>query len=123
VWHVPEDSLDSALTESLPIIDEIRKSLPIYHSCAMLSEFINKFGRVTPRVQPAVLRYFYRDLTGDCSSNESLSQEELDERMKQAIEMKDPHLVIDLGQCVCVCHVWPSYTGEGGEGPGFPHKS
>lgn len=96
MWHVPKDSLDSALTESLPIIDEIKKSLPIYHSRAMQSEFIHKFGCVTQGVQPAVLHYFYKDLTGDCSSSESLSQEELDERVKQAIEMEDPDVVIHL---------------------------
>ena len=64
----------------------------------MRSEFMQKFGRVTPAVQPVVLCYFYKDLTGDCSGSESLHQEEVDERVKQAIEMEDPNVVIDLRQ-------------------------
>ena len=35
---------------------------------------MNKFGRVSSSVKPAVLRYFYSDLTGDSTSSESMSQ-------------------------------------------------
>ena len=79
VWHVPEDSLDAALIKSLQIINDMQKLMLIYHSRAMRSEFMRKFGRVTPAVQPAVLRYFYKDLTEDCSGSESFDQEEIDE--------------------------------------------
>ena len=33
----------------------------------MKREFINKFGKVSSSVKPAVLRYFCHDLTGDSS--------------------------------------------------------
>ena len=62
----------------------------------MRSEFIKKFGRITSAVKPAVLRYFYKDLTGDSSSSETLSQEQVDERVTQAIEMEDPDIILDL---------------------------
>ncbi len=62
----------------------------------MRKEFINKFGKISDAVKPAVLRYFYRDLTCDSSSGETSDQNEVDLRMKQAIEMEDPDIVPDL---------------------------
>ena len=96
VWHVPDSCLDQALANSQSIIEDIKKSLPTYHTRAMRSEFIQKFGRITSAVKPAVLRYFYKDLTGDSSSSETLSQEQVDERVTQAIEMEDPDIILDL---------------------------
>ena len=96
IWHVPDSSLDQALGNSQAIVEDIKKNIPSYHTRAMRSEFIQKFGRITHEVKPAVLRYFYRDLTGDCSSSETLSQEEIDERVFEAIEMEDPDIVMDL---------------------------
>ncbi len=78
IWREPDSSLDEALTSSQIVIEEIKQSLPVYHTRAMQSEFIQKFGRITNPVQPAVLRYFYKDLTGDSSSSETLSQDEVD---------------------------------------------
>ena len=44
----------------------------------------------------SLLRYFYKDLTGDCSSTDTLSQEEGDQTVFQAIEMEAPDIVLDL---------------------------
>ena len=78
------------------VIEEIKKDIPVYHTRMMIQEFIQKFGRVTHTVKPAVLRYFYKDLTGDCSSSDTTDQAEIDERVKQAIEMEDPSIAMDL---------------------------
>ena len=96
VWHVPDNCLDQALKNSQVVIEEIKKHIPVYHTRMMIQEFIQKFGRVTHTVKPAVLRYFYKDLTGDCSSSDTTDQAEIDERVKQAIEMEDPSIVMDL---------------------------
>lgn len=96
VWHVPDNCLDQALPNSQAIIEDIKSGSSTHHTRAMRSEFIHKFGQITPAVKPAILRYFYKDLTGDCSSSETLSQEQIDERVIQAIEMEDPDVVIDL---------------------------
>ncbi len=56
VWHVPDSCLDQALANSQSIIEDIKKDLPTYHTRAMRSEFIQKFGRITSAVKPAVLR-------------------------------------------------------------------
>ena len=57
------------------------------------SEFISKFGLVSPTVKPAILRYFYGDLTCDISSSSSLNECEEDERAKEAVEMEDPDII------------------------------
>ena len=96
MWHVPDSCLDQALSNSQEVIEDIKKDLPTYHTCAMRSEFIQKFGRITSAVKPAVLRYFYKDLTGDSSGSETLDQEQIDTRVLQAIQMEDPDIVLDL---------------------------
>ena len=96
LWHVPDKCLDQAIKNSQVVIEGIKRQLPVYHTRAMIQEFIQKFGRVTHAVKPAVLRYFYKDLTGYCSSSDTTDQEKIDERVKQAIEMEDPHIVMDL---------------------------
>ena len=98
LWYVPDHSLNEALKNSQTVIEEIKEKIPVFHSRLMRKEFINKFGRVSSTVKPAVLRYIYHDMTGDSSSSDTSSQEEIDFRVKQAIEMEDPEIVTDLRQ-------------------------
>ena len=58
VWHVPDNCIDQALKISQMVIEEIKKQIPVYHTRTMVQEFVQKFGRVTDAVKPAVLRYF-----------------------------------------------------------------
>ena len=57
-----------------------------------------KFGRIASSVKPSVLRYFYRDLTGDNSASCDLEEAEIDKRVQEVIEMEpeSPTTVIDL---------------------------
>jgi len=32
IWHVPDSSLDEALTNSQQVIEKIKQSLPVYHT-------------------------------------------------------------------------------------------
>lgn len=98
IWHVPDNSLDNALKNSHVVIKDIKTKLPVFHPRIMKREFINNFGEVCSTIKPAVLRYFYQDLTGDTSSSETTDQRELDYRVKQAIEMEDPEIITDLRQ-------------------------
>lgn len=70
----------------------------VSHTCAMRQSLFAKFGRVSPSVQPAVLRYFYWDLTGDSSASCNLREAEIDSRVSQVLDMEpeDPQTVIDL---------------------------
>ena len=64
----------------------------------MHKSLITKFGRISPSVQPAILRYFYQDLTGDSSASSNLTEEEIDTRVCQVIDMEpeDSQTIIDL---------------------------
>ena len=91
IWH---KTLSTASSQR--VIEEIKTKLPIFHSRLMKREVINKFGKVSSSVKPAVLRYFYHDLTGDSSGSETMNQEEVDLHAKQAIEIEDFEIVADL---------------------------
>ena len=46
--------------------------------------FFSQFDRILPpppHVKPAVLRHFYRDLTGDSSASTNVTEEEVDMRV------------------------------------------
>ena len=91
IWHVPDETLSTASSQR--VIEEIKTKLPIFHSCLIKRECINKFGKISSSVKPAVLRYFYHDLTGDSSGSETMNQEEVN---LHAIEIEDFEIVADL---------------------------
>ena len=64
----------------------------------MRRAMFDKFGRVSPNVKPAVLRFFYRDLTGDSPSAHDTPESVIDERVREIISMEpeDPNTVVDL---------------------------
>lgn len=51
-----------------------------------------KFGHVTKGIKPAILRAFYREISGDCSASSNAVEAELVLEM----EPEDPNTVIDL---------------------------
>ncbi len=65
IWKVPETTEVAELFEqSQSVIEEVKKTIPVYHTRAMKSALYYKFGRVSPGMKPAVLRLFYKELTG-----------------------------------------------------------
>ena len=50
--------------------------LPQYHTRVMRKALLSKYGCITSKVHPALLRH--RDLTGDCSSASNLSEKLID---------------------------------------------
>ena len=69
----------------------------------MRKAMFSKFGQITPSVKPAVLRYFYRDLTGDSTDENVMVEEEVDARVKQILQMKpdDPQTIFDPREVQC----------------------
>lgn len=63
-WNVPEDIEPCLIFERSQSVVEVKANLLIYHSRAMRAAMFAKFGRVSYAVKPAILRYFYKDLTG-----------------------------------------------------------
>lgn len=47
-------------------------------------------------MKPYALLYVYRALTGDCSAPAYAAEAEVDRRVLQTVEMKDPDIVPDL---------------------------
>ncbi len=61
VWKIRDPVLCFEQTQEA--VEDIRKQIPIYHTCAMRKALFDKFGRVSSATKPAVLRYFYKELT------------------------------------------------------------
>lgn len=61
----------------------------------MRQSFSLLFGRVA-NIQPAYLQEILRQLTGDASAASSESEEEVDECVRQALDLEDAEVVVDL---------------------------
>ena len=99
VWHIsPEISIEESFQSSLSTLESIKAEFPQFHTRAMRKALFEKFGRVCTGIKPAILRYFYRDLTGDSSASHDYQEAEIDERVREIINMEpeDPNTVIDL---------------------------
>lgn len=99
VWKLlPNKPMEETFQESVRAIETIKPLLLQYHTRAMHRAMFDKFGRVSQNVKPAILRFFYRDLTGDASSSRTLSELIIDERVHKIINMEpeDPNTVINL---------------------------
>ena len=96
LWKVPGGDPSKCFEKSLPTVEAVKKVLPHYHTRAMRTAVFQKFGRISPSVKPAALRFFYRDLTGDQSAASTSDQEQLDQRIQQIIDMEDLNVLSDL---------------------------
>ena len=96
LWLTDATDISSALQSCQPVIESLKSSMPEYHTRAMRNAMYDKFGLVTGNVKKAVLRHFYRDLTGDMASSPSLSEQEVDERLEALFDLEEPELLYDL---------------------------
>ena len=55
----------------------------------MRNILFTKFGRISHRVKPYILRYLYSELSGDCCAADTA---EIDDRVYQIIELEDPDI-------------------------------
>ena len=104
VWRVPKDEeIERVFIRSQSVIESIRPQFPIFHTRTMREAMFSKFGRIASSVKPAVLRHFYRDLTGDSTAANVMVEEEVDTRVKQFLEMEpdDPQTIFDLREVRC----------------------
>ena len=83
------------LNKSGKLTDELKKQIPVCHTRAMRRDFINCFGMVCNTKNP-VLREMYRRLTGDSSSATNTKEANVDQRLKEALDLEDPDIVYDL---------------------------
>ena len=96
MWRVPDEQSESeVLARSASVILKVQEQIPHFHTRAMRSRFIQVFGLVTD-VKPAILREMYRQLAHDSSSAHDKQEADIDERVRSAIDMEDPDVIIDL---------------------------
>lgn len=63
IWRV-ESYGDTAFSDSQPIIETVKKDIPVYHTRIMRNKMFTLFGRLTSSLKPAFARYMYRVFTG-----------------------------------------------------------
>ena len=95
IWKVPDYS-DSAISCSMTTVDKVKEQIPEFHNRGIRRALITKYGRVAPNIKPAIVRSFYRNLTGDASSPLNGDQASVDERVQVLLDMEDPNVVIHL---------------------------
>ena len=96
IWHSKATDIHSALQSSQPLIKQLKKDIPQYHTRAMKRVMYEEFGLVTLSTKKSVLRHLYKDLVGDCSASVNLSESEIDERVAALFELEELSLVYDL---------------------------
>ncbi len=65
VWRLPQGvTLEAATNDNIRVIDDIKKSLPNFHSRALKRHFKLKYGRLVGGAKPHIL---YKELTGTCT--------------------------------------------------------
>ena len=93
VWSIPEHAtLETTLTENTRILEDIRANVPVFHRRALKAEFVSRYGRLAHDAPLGTLRAIYHELTGDESASRTSDEKEVDERIRQAIDMEDPDL-------------------------------
>lgn len=89
VWKVaPDETVEKCFEKSIGVIEQVKPHIPQFHTRTMRRTMFEKFGRVSPNINPAVLRFFYRDLTGDRSASHDTPETVIDERVREIISME-----------------------------------
>lgn len=97
IWRVPDAfNIEAAVAENDKVIQSVRDLLPQYHTRAMRQDFVNMYGRLTSSARPYVLRDIYTELTGDRSASRTTEEAEIDQRIREALDVEDPDIIIDL---------------------------
>ena len=98
IWLVPPViGADELQSRNASVVQKLSASMPQFHSRAKRQSFVRLFGLVA-NVQPAYLREIYRQLTGDTSASSSENEKGIDERVRQALDLEDPKVMVDLRQ-------------------------
>ena len=98
LWLVsPDSSADEIQSQNAVLAQTLNADMPKFHSRVMRQKFISLFGRMA-NVKPAYLREMYHELTGDSSAASSEIESHINERVRQALELEDPDVVVDLRQ-------------------------
>ena len=96
IWLIPSDGdADEVQSRNASVVHELNAKIPQFHSREMRRSFFRLFGSIA-NVRPVYLREMYRQLTGDTSAASCESEKDIDERLRQALDLEDPDIVVDL---------------------------
>ena len=70
--------------------------LPVFNTRAMKQEFINHYGLLMTGAKPYMLRSIHRELTKDASCFHTSQEQEVDQRVQEALRLEDVDIVVDL---------------------------
>ena len=62
----------------------------------MKQEFINHYGLLMTGAKPYMLRSIHRELTKDASCFHTSQEQEVDQRVQEALRLEDVDIVVDL---------------------------
>ena len=83
------------LNENGHVTTEIQKSISVCHTRAMRREAIHSFGHLC-NAKPAVLCELYHRITGGFLASTNVQQEQVDERVRLALDCEDEEIIWDL---------------------------
>ena len=88
------------LERSLHVVEKLRPTFPKFSTRAMRKSMFTKFGRISSTIKPSILRCYYRELTSDSTAAINATEEEVDKKVKQMLEMepKDPQTLTNLAE-------------------------
>lgn len=97
LWSLPPHvTMEAAMQENHLLIAKVQADAPAYHHRYLRKQLISKFGLISRSSNLSLLREFYRQATGDQSASLTTTEKEMDARLREALEMEDPELLIDL---------------------------
>ena len=60
IWQISEEATSSdVVAKSQHTIEALKGKIPIYHTQAMCSQLLSKYGRISPCLKPSLLRIMY----------------------------------------------------------------
>ena len=77
IWQCTASNIDNALKICHPIIENLKKDIPQYHTRAMRRDAFELFGLVSPNTKKSTVRHLYKELVCDSSAAMNLSHEKL----------------------------------------------
>ena len=88
------------LERSLHVVEKLRPTFPKFSTRAMSKSMFTKFGRISSTIKPSILHCYYRELTSDSTAAINATEEEVDKKVKQMLEMEpeDPQTLTNLAE-------------------------
>lgn len=95
IWRLPLDSLEDH-TSTAQAISILNKKQKQYYTRQMRKDFLSRYSQFV-KAPISVLRHMFKELVHDSSAAACSVEQQVDERVAQAIsEVDDPEIIMDL---------------------------